>query len=69
MKVLILNAGSSSLKYQLIDMDGEKLLAKGLIERIAIEGSRISQKVDGKTFEATAPMAPTPKASSGCSRR
>jgi acetate kinase len=56
MKVLILNAGSSSLKYQLLDMDTQKLLAKGLIERIGIEGSRIVQKVDGKTFTAEAPM-------------
>jgi acetate kinase len=56
MKILILNAGSSSLKYQLIDMDGEKLLAKGLVERIGIEGSRIVQKADGRTFDATAPM-------------
>ena len=38
MKVLVINAGSSSLKYQLIDMDGEKLLAKGLCERIGIDG-------------------------------
>ena len=38
MKVLVINAGSSSLKYQLIDMDGETLLAKGLCERIGIDG-------------------------------
>ena len=56
MKVLILNAGSSSLKYQLIDMDGEKLLAKGLVERIGIEGSHINQKVGDKVFDAVAPM-------------
>lgn len=37
MKILVVNAGSSSLKYQLIDMDGEKELAKGLVERIGIE--------------------------------
>ena len=57
MKILILNAGSSSLKYQLIDMDGEKLLAKGLVERIGIEGSHINQKVGDKVFDAVAPMA------------
>ena len=57
MKILILNAGSSSLKYQLIDMDGEKLLAKGLGERIGIEGSHINQKANGQVFDATAPMA------------
>lgn len=38
MKILVINAGSSSLKYQLIDMDGEKLMAKGLCERIGIDG-------------------------------
>ena len=57
MKILFLNAGSSSLKYQLIDMDGEKLLAKGLVERIGIEGSHINQKVGDKVFDAVAPMA------------
>ena len=56
MKILILNAGSSSLKYQLIDMDGEKLLAKGLVERIGIEGSHINQKVNGQIFDAVSPM-------------
>lgn len=48
MKVLVINCGSSSLKYQLIDMDGEVLLAKGLVERIGIEGSFITQKVEGR---------------------
>ena len=57
MKILILNAGSSSLKYQMIDMDGEKLLAKGLVERIGIEGSHINQKVNGQIFDAVSPMA------------
>ena len=37
MKVLVINCGSSSLKYQLIDMDGEKVLCKGLCERIGME--------------------------------
>ena len=36
MKVLVINAGSSSLKYQLIDMETEAVLAKGLCERIGI---------------------------------
>ncbi|MBP3646919.1 MAG: acetate kinase, partial [Clostridia bacterium] len=47
MKILIVNAGSSSLKYQLVDMDGEKLMAKGLVERIGIAGSKLTQKVNG----------------------
>ena len=38
MKILVINAGSSSLKYQLIDMETESLLAKGLCERIGIDG-------------------------------
>ena len=42
MNILIINAGSSSLKYQLIDMSTETLLAKGLCERIGIEGSNIT---------------------------
>lgn len=40
-KVLVVNAGSSSLKYMLFDMDGEKMLCKGLVERIGLEGSRL----------------------------
>ena len=38
MKILVINAGSSSLKYQLIDMDNESVMAKGLCERIGIDG-------------------------------
>ena len=38
MKVLVINAGSSSLKYQLIDMDTEQVMAKGLCERIGLDG-------------------------------
>ena len=50
MKVLVINAGSSSLKYQLIDMDGEVLLAKGLCERIGIDGKfTYKPQVEGKT--------------------
>ncbi|HOO64723.1 MAG TPA: acetate kinase, partial [Synergistaceae bacterium] len=41
MKVLVLNCGSSSLKYQLFDMEKESVLCKGLVERIGIEGSMI----------------------------
>ncbi|MCH5303715.1 MAG: acetate kinase [Ruminococcus sp.] len=46
MKILVINAGSSSLKYQLIDMDGEKVLAKGNCERIGGEGSLIVYKTE-----------------------
>ncbi len=51
MKILVVNAGSSSLKYQLIDMDGEKELAKGLVERIGIEGSRLKHSAGEKKTE------------------
>ena len=44
MKILVINAGSSSLKYQLIDMENESLLAKGLVERIGIPGSVLKHK-------------------------
>ena len=48
MKILVLNCGSSSLKYQLIDMDNESVLAKGLCERIGIDGSLLTHQVTGK---------------------
>jgi acetate kinase len=48
MKILIINAGSSSLKYQLIDMDNENVLAKGNAERIGIEDSLLTHEVMGK---------------------
>lgn len=51
MKVLVINAGSSSLKYQLIDMDTEGVIAKGLCERIGIDKSLLTHKANGKTTE------------------
>ncbi len=48
MKILVINCGSSSLKYQLIDMTNEQVLAKGLVERIGIEGSKLTQKVENR---------------------
>ena len=47
MKVLVINCGSSSLKYQVLDMDGEVLLAKGLVERIGMDGSVITHTKTG----------------------
>ena len=44
--ILVINAGSSSLKYQLIDMDAEKVLAKGNCERIGIDNSRLKHESD-----------------------
>ena len=48
MKILVINCGSSSLKYQLINMETEDVMAKGLVERIGIEGSRIKHETIGK---------------------
>ena len=49
MKILVINAGSSSLKYQLIDMDNEQVMAKGLCERIGIEGSNLQHTMLQRT--------------------
>ncbi len=51
MKILVINSGSSSLKYQLIDMETESVLAKGLCERIGIANSNFVYKAHGQTFE------------------
>lgn len=51
MKILVLNSGSSSLKYQLIDMENEKVLAKGNYERIGMEGSFVTHKVGGEKYK------------------
>lgn len=57
MKVLVINCGSSSLKFQLIDSESEECLAKGLCERIGIEGSMITYSPKGGDKEqATTPM-------------
>ena len=48
MNILVINCGSSSLKYQLINMENEGVLAKGLVERIGIEGSRVKHETIGK---------------------
>ena len=61
MKVLVVNCGSSSLKYQLYNMENESVLAKGLVERIGIEGSILTHKPEGKDkFIVETPM-PTHK--------
>ena len=48
MNVLVINCGSSSLKYQLLDMTTEEVLAKGLAERIGIEGSVLVHEAPGQ---------------------
>ena len=58
MKILVINCGSSSLKFQLIDSETEELTAKGLCERIGIAGSRISYTLTGhEKRKWDAPMA------------
>lgn len=57
MNVLVLNCGSSSLKYQLIDMNTKSVLAKGICEKIGIEGSSLTHKPTGKdNLVVTEPM-------------
>ena len=57
MKVLVVNAGSSSLKYQLIDTENERVIAKGICERIGIEGSFLSYKpAGGEELRRESPM-------------
>ncbi len=57
MKVLVINCGSSSLKYQVLDMTNEALLAKGLVERIGIKGSLINHEKTGQEkFKLEVPM-------------
>jgi len=58
MKILVLNCGSSSLKYQLINMKDESVLAKGICERIGIEGSNMKHQPEGKdAYKVTTPMS------------
>ncbi|MBQ8313366.1 MAG: acetate kinase [Clostridia bacterium] len=56
MKILIVNAGSSSLKYQVIDMEGEQVLAKGVVERINIEGSQLKHTKGKDKYEIKQPI-------------
>lgn len=56
MKILVVNCGSSSIKYQFIDMNGEKVLCKGLAERIGIEGSRLVHRVNNDKHVIEKPM-------------
>ena len=51
MKILLLNAGSSSLKYQLIEMDTETVLAKGICERIGKGGHLVHQTASGFSLD------------------
>ncbi len=57
MNILVINAGSSSIKYQLINMDNESVIAKGQAERIGIEGSNVKQKSAKGEIVVNAPLA------------
>ena len=57
MKVLVINCGSSSLKYQVLNMEGEILMAKGLVERIGMDGSVIThEKIGEEKWKNEVPM-------------
>lgn len=56
MKIFVVNAGSSSLKYQLIDMENEQVLCKGLCERIGVSGAISHKTADGKVYTAETDM-------------
>ena len=60
MNVLVINCGSSSLKFQMINSDSEAVLAKGLCERIGIDGRLTYQPADGEK-EVTEAAMPTHK--------
>ncbi|NCB48563.1 MAG: acetate kinase [Clostridia bacterium] len=56
MKILVINAGSSSIKYQLINMADESVIAKGLVERIGSESAVLTHKANGKATEIKKPL-------------
>ena len=51
MKILVINSGSSSIKFQLILMPEQQVMASGMVERIGLEGSRIEMKNDKQKLE------------------
>ena len=72
MVILVLNCGSSSIKYQVIDMEAasSKLLAKGIVERIGLPEGDLTHKPVGKNRSScTVPFPTTPPASNWCSTR
>lgn len=56
MIVLVVNCGSSSLKYQLVNMDNEEVMAKGLVEKITLPDARLTHKWDGRKKEIVQPI-------------
>lgn len=61
MKILVVNAGSSSLKYQLFDMETEKALAKGNCERIGIDGVLTHKRPGKEDYKTSAPFPRPPR--------
>ncbi len=55
-RVLVVNSGSSSLKYQLIELEGERMLASGLLERIGEARSSVRHTVDGQEYDSEVPV-------------
>ncbi len=70
MNVLVINAGSSSLKYQLFDMETETVAAKGICERIGIDGrlKHTALKGEKREFKAEIPCRPMPRPSTPSSK-
>lgn len=56
MIVLVVNCGSSSLKYQLVNMDNEEVMAKGLVEKITLPDAQLTHKWDGRKKEIVQPI-------------
>ena len=56
MKVLVINSGSSSLKYQLFNMEDESVLCNGIVERINLNGSKLVHKVNSKKYTVETPV-------------
>ncbi|MBS9766685.1 MAG: acetate kinase [Flavobacteriaceae bacterium] len=56
MKILVINSGSSSIKYQLFNMPEQKVICSGLIERVGLEMGKIHYKYDGKKIEEETPI-------------
>ena len=57
MKILVINSGSSSIKFQLIEMPEKEVLASGMVERIGLEQSKVELKIKGKNIEETRDIA------------
>jgi len=58
-KVLVLNTGSSSIRYQLFEMDDRTVLASGLLERIGEDGSRLTQTIGGRPWTTSFQEVPS----------